>query len=252
MKMTTKVAAAALFALSAMPAMAADFASVPAPLEGPVTRLTRPAYSSFDGFFVGAHVGGAFRPGTGLNVPANVAILGLPLNNPAASAASRSGYSALFGAYAGYNWTFGNYLLGAELVGDYAPNSMHWQGPIVLAGTPPTVTTARYGMKLEGALQSRAKLGYLISPSIATYGFAGIGVDFVSLRGQVNGVTASASSAPATFGVGAGVEWMAFGNFGVRTEYEYRRAFNQDIYPGLISYNTDRHMLRLGATYTFR
>lgn len=254
MKITTKVAAAALLALSAVPAMAADFAAVPAPLESAAPRLTRPAYSSFDGFFVGAHVGGAFRPGTSLNTATGNTAVGVAIPG-STSFAGRSGYSAFFGGFAGYNWTWGNYLLGAEFSGDYAPNSQHWSGFGVTnngVGVPPTVTTARYAMKLDGALQTRAKFGYLISPSIAAYGFTGIGVDFVQFRVQNAGVVGSASAAPATFGVGAGVEWMAFGNFGIRSEYEYRRAFNENIYPGLLSYNTGRHMVRLGATYLFR
>jgi opacity protein-like surface antigen len=253
MKLSSKVAAAALLILSGAPAFAADFGGVPAPTEAATQRLARPAYSSFDGFFVGGFVGDTIRPSKTINALT-------PGTLPASSAIiypGRGGQSFMFGAFAGYNATIGNILLGAELIGDISPNGGHWSGNgQLVSGIIPPATTQRAAVNVNGAIQTRGKIGYVFTPQIAAYTFAGVGLDFVSYRFANAGVRvptpsyAASNATLGTYGVGAGLEWAVVNNVALRAEYEWRRSFDNSIWAGT-RYDTGRHIVRVGASYLF-
>lgn len=257
MKSYLKAATAALLSFAAMPAMASDLpAAAPTPvLEAPVpVGLSRPSMNLFEGFFIGGHAGAAIRPAQSYRLD------NAPFAPPGFQAVfpGRGGASAVFGAVVGYNWQAGPFLWGAELMGEFSPNARHWSSPVVFDdGTTTLVGSSGVASSVDGALQSRVKLGYSFAPTWALYGLAGLGIDFRSYQYQEAGLRiatpawARSKATPATWGVGAGVEWMSMGNVSLRGEYEYRRAFSNHLWADQ-GENAGRHILRVGANYYFR
>jgi opacity protein-like surface antigen len=221
---------------------------------GQASAQTVPVSPAFDGFFVGGHVGDTVRP-------AKTITAATPASLPVSSGinfAGRGGQSALFGFSAGYNWTVGGMLFGAEFIGDLSPNGGHWSenGTLNSFMFPNAPTTMRTAVYVNGALQTRARLGYVFNNSIAAYGFAGVGLDFVSYRFADNGARIATPSYGAsratlgTWGVGLGAEWLVASNIAIRGEVEYRRSLDSTIWAGS-RYDTGRYIARLGATYLF-
>ncbi len=250
MKSYLKAFAAILFVSTSVSALASD---VPV-LEGPASvPMTRTDYGSFEGWFVGGHVGNAFSTNRSVTV-VNPGLAGLSSNYYVFP--GRNGSSLIAGLSAGYNWQAGPYVVGSEFLGEYS-HGHHWSGAANgFSGGIPASTTARYAAGVDAALQARARFGYVVSPAWLLYGFGGLGVDFMKFRYQNQGVRINtpvwgySSAAPATWGIGTGVEWAAFGNIHLKAEYEYRRAFNSPI--GFGAQNDGaRHLVRLGVNYTF-
>lgn len=219
---------------------------------GQASAQTVPVSSAFDGFFVGGHVGDTVRP-------AKTITAATPASLPVSSGINfggRGGQSALFGLSAGYNWSAGGVLWGAEVIGDLSPNGGHWSnnGTLNSFMLPNAPTATRAAVYVNGALQTRARLGYVFNNSIAAYGFAGVGLDFVSYRFADKGARipapayASSSATLGTWGVGLGAEWLLASNVAIRGEVEYRRSFDSTIWAGS-RYDTGRYIARLGATY---
>ena len=197
-----------------------------------------PAYAAplynWTGFYLGAHIGGAFSGGNSFN--------GLVLSD----------YDArlLGGVQTGVDWQFaGNFVVGAE--GQYS-----WLGKNNLNAVFPAgfvynnnqralaSVTARIGYAFGPALVY-VKGGYAYSDNSETLTFAGVPVAFALDSSHSNGWT-----------VGGGVEYMFAQNWSAKAEYQYYNfGDSRFLAPAALvpfgSFHNDEHTLKLGVNYRF-
>jgi outer membrane immunogenic protein len=185
MKFWHGIALFASIAAGAGSAAAADLA-VKAPPPG-----LAPAYlSDWAGFYIGIHGGGGWADTT--------------FDFFTGDNAKLSG--GLVGGHAGYNWQYGSVVAGLEADFDGADISK-----TVLPGT-------RFELKekTNELASARARVGYLVFPSLLAYGTAGAGWGHTEFSSA--GATVSAGN---QFGwvAGAGLEYKLFGPLLLRAEY---------------------------------
>lgn len=222
------VTAAALTA--ALPATAADL--------GARGYNSAPAYAApiytWTGFYVGAHLGGAFAASNSFN--------GLALSD----------YSArlLAGVQAGVDWQFyGNWVVGAEgqyswLSGNYA-HSLFPGGYVYDNGQRGLGSiTARVGYSFGPALVY-VKGGYAYSDNRETVTLGGIPVAFLLSNDHSNGWT-----------VGGGVEYMFAPSWSAKVEYQYYDfSDSRFVSPAALvpfgTFHNDEHALKVGLNYRF-
>jgi outer membrane immunogenic protein len=197
-----------------------------------------PAYAApiytWTGFYLGAHIGGAFSGSNSFN--------GLALSD----------YDArlLGGVQAGADWQFaGNFVVGAE--GQYS-----WLGKNNLNAVFPAgfvysnnqralaSITARLGYAFGSALVY-VKGGYAWSDNNETLTFAGVPVAFVLDSSHSNGWT-----------LGGGVEYMFAPNWSAKAEYQYYNfGDSRFLAPAALvpfgTFHNDEHTLKLGVNYRF-
>ena len=197
-----------------------------------------PAYAAplynWTGFYLGAHIGGAFSGGNSFN--------GLVLSD----------YDArlLGGVQTGVDWQFaGNFVVGAE--GQYS-----WLGKNNLNAVFPAgfvynnnqralaSVTARIGYAFGPALVY-VKGGYAYSDNSETLTFAGVPVAFALDSSHSNGWT-----------VGGGVEYMFAQNWSAKAEYQYDNfGDSRFLSPAALvpfgTFHNDEHTLKLGVNYRF-
>jgi outer membrane immunogenic protein len=197
-----------------------------------------PAYAApiytWTGFYLGAHIGGAFSGSNSFN--------GLVLSD----------YDArlLGGVQAGADWQFaGNFVVGAE--GQYS-----WLGKNNLNAVFPAgfvysnnqralaSITARLGYAFGSALVY-VKGGYAWSDNNETLTFAGVPVGFVLDSSHSNGWT-----------LGGGVEYMFAPNWSAKAEYQYYNfGDSRFLAPAALvpfgTFHNDEHTLKLGVNYRF-
>ena len=197
-----------------------------------------PAYAAplynWTGFYLGAHIGGAFSGGNSFN--------GLVLSD----------YDArlLGGVQTGVDWQFaGNFVVGAE--GQYS-----WLGQNNLNAVFPAgfvynnnqralaSVTARFGYTFGAALVY-VKGGYAYSDNSETLTFAGAPVAFALDSSHSNGWT-----------VGGGVEYMFAQNWSAKAEYQYYNfGDSRFLSPAALvpfgTFHNDEHTLKLGVNYRF-
>jgi outer membrane immunogenic protein len=221
----------------ALPAMAADLAPVP-----------HEQVWSWTGFYFGGTVGGGWMTSnsneTVTSTFCNPAFSGCPAVGPALAAAIPTTYNTakagfLAGAEAGYNWQFGQFVVGIEtdLSGASISGSSSVTNAVSVVGFP-GFAVAAYGTQSEkldyfGTVRGRA--GFLVTNPLLAYvtgGFAygdasasnSLGANIVGgpCIGCSPGVTGeSTSSKQAGWTVGGGLEWMFAPNFTVKGEYLY-------------------------------
>ena len=230
MKNIPFAAAAAAALLAAMPATAADL--------GARGYNNAPAYAApiyaWTGFYLGAHVGGAFSGGNNFN---NLVL---------------SDYDArlLGGVQAGTDWQFaGNFVVGAE--GQYS-----WLGKNNLNAVFPAgfvynnnqralaSITARFGYAFGPALVY-VKGGYAYSDNSETLTFAGVPVAFTLDSTHSNG-----------WAVGGGVEYLFAQSWSAKAEYQYYNfGDSRFLAPAPLvpfgTFHNDEHTLKLGVNYRF-
>lgn len=223
------LAVAAALAGVATSASAADLGARP---------YAAPAYAApiytWTGFYLGAHIGGAFSGGNNFN--------GLVLSD----------YDArlLGGVQAGADWQFaGNFVVGAE--GQYS-----WTGKNNLNAVFPAgfvysnnqralaSITARLGYAFGSALVY-VKGGYAWSDNNETLTFAGVPVAFALDSSHSNGWT-----------IGGGVEYMFAPNWSAKAEYQYYNfGDSRFLAPAALvpfgTFHNDEHTLKLGVNYRF-
>jgi len=191
----TFLASAAVAALLAVPAQAADM-----PIKAPAPAALT---SSWSGFYIGAHVGYGYAV-TALTAP------DLILDNRIIGAGSKGFVAGGLGGY--------NYML-----------SSRWVGGIEIDGSwqdiKTKVTAATFGGVLEGAMDwsasVRARLGFLVTPSMMLFGTAGwtwSSID-ININQTGGGFTEQHSRGVNGPQAGFGVETMWTENWLVRTEY---------------------------------
>jgi outer membrane immunogenic protein len=187
------LASTAIATLLAVPAQAADM-----PIKAPApVGLT----SSWSGFYIGAHVGYGYAV-TALNAP------DLALTSRIIGAGSKGFVAGGLGGY--------NHML-----------SSRWVGGIEIDGSwqdiKTKVSVADFGAVLEGSMDwsasVRARLGFLVTPSMMLFGTAGWTWSSVDININAGGLIEQHSGNVSGPQVGFGVETMWTQNWLVRTEY---------------------------------
>jgi outer membrane immunogenic protein len=230
------IALAALVALAAGPAMAADMGR-PAPAYTKAPMMA-PAYS-WTGFYFGGNVGGAsgsFDPTTTLGFSPigwfNVT------STPAVTAAGQQSIKPtgfIGGGQIGYNWQSGMFVLGLEA--DF--QSFHLSGNAASAGVypccAPTVFNVTSSANTNWLFTARPRLG-IASNNWLFYATGGLAVtdlhgnfgftdNCAANPGSCGGGNAneavSITSTKAGYAVGGGIEAGLWGNWSVKAEYLY-------------------------------
>ena len=223
---------AAIALTATMPAAAADFGA-----RYNTSRLPAyapPIYYAWTGFYVGAHLGGAFGGTNNFN--------GLALSDNDAR--------FLGGVQAGADWQFyGNWVVGAEgqyswLSGNNA--SAAFPGGFVYNNDQRGLgsVTARFGYSFGPAL-AYVKGGYAYADNRESVTFAGAPIPFLLDRNHNHGWT-----------IGGGAEYIFAQSWSVKAEYQYydfgdARFQNP---PALVPFGTfhnDEHTLKVGVNYRF-
>jgi outer membrane immunogenic protein len=234
---------ASVFALIALPAMAADLAPfyrAPAPF--PIAGWTGP--------YVGATMGGGWVDGNVAESataticnPALVGCAGGPAYSnalvsaiPTSFGTSHAGFVA--GGEFGYNWQMGAFVLGLEV--DLSGSTI--SGGVLASGSSGVASIPGNTVGVAGSANEkvdylgtvRARAGYLVMPSLLAYATAGFAYGGASsnttLTEQVTGVcacgpspsVAGSTSAPrAGWTAGGGLEYMFIPHWTVKAEYLY-------------------------------
>jgi outer membrane immunogenic protein len=220
------------------------------PAAPPIAPAMLPAYN-WSGFYLGIAGGLAYGRSQQINTNPNVATFGLPLTN------SYNVSGGLVGGELGYNWQFGNWLVGAEA-------DMSW---VDQSGTtndiPPFNTAVTQTTKLEWLQTDRLRLGGLITDHwlvYATGGFAAGGMEAVRPAGAV---TYSQTQTEWGWTAGVGTEFAVVPHWSVKVEYlfvdlEKRNFFSpQIVLPGggLLdgrSIGITDNVVRAGVNYKFQ
>jgi outer membrane immunogenic protein len=222
------VAATALTA--AVPAAAADFRV----RSGPPAYVLPQVYD-WTGFYLGAHLGGAFGGSNNFN--------GLALSNNEAR--------FLGGVQAGADWQFNgsNWVVGAEgqyswLSGNNA--SAVFPGGFVYNNDQRGLgsVTARFGYSFWPALVY-VKGGYAYADNRESVTFGGAPIPFLLDRNHNHGWT-----------IGGGAEYKFAQNWSVKAEYQYYDFGDARFQspPALVPFGTfhnDEHTLKVGVNYRF-
>lgn len=230
MKKTLLAAVATAALTAALPAAAADL--------GPRYYNKSPAYAApiwtWTGFYVGAHLGGAFAGGDSFN--------GLALSD----------HSARFlgGVQAGADWQFyRNWVVGAEgqyswLSGNYVhalfPNGYVYDNGQRGLGS----VTARLGYAFGPALVY-VKGGYAYADNRETLTLGGAPVPFLLSNDHNHGWT-----------IGGGIEYMFAQNWSAKAEYQYYDfGDSRFLAPGVLTpfgtFHNDEHAVKVGVNYRF-
>lgn len=231
MKRTLLAAAAAAALAAAVPATAAD-------LGARYNYNKAPAYAApiwtWTGFYVGAHVGGAFGGTSDFG--------GLALTD----------YDARFlgGVQGGVDWQFsGNWVVGAE--GQYSFSSRNYSTAIFPGGYAYNSgqdglasVTARFGYAFGPALVY-VKGGYAYSDNREQVTLGGVPIAFLLSNSHSHGWT-----------VGGGLEYMFAPNWSAKAEYQYYDfGDSRFVAPAALvpfgTFHTDEHALKLGVNYRF-
>lgn len=275
------LAAAAVAALGATGAHAADIAARPYTKAPPLA-----AVSSWTGFYAGLNVGYGFNDPVATFAPNDVVsanVFNFSNPNPAASVAYDV-KGVLGGAQAGYNWQVSpNWLIGLEA--DFQGSDIKGSAatPYALIGRPGQVN-AEQNVEWFGTLRARA--GWLATDKLLVYGTGGLAYGSVHANSTLSntvGYTATgggfgAACPPASgacytgpttkvmtgYTAGGGFEYAAWRNVSFKAEYLYVNLGSSSItsaapsVPGnaISSYNThfsdlDFHVVRVGANYHF-
>jgi outer membrane immunogenic protein len=234
MKKILFAAVAAIALTAAMPAAAADFGVRYNTNKPPA--YAPPIYYAWTGFYVGAHLGGAFGGSNNFN--------GLALSDNDAR--------FLGGVQAGADWQFyGNWVVGAE--GQYSWLSRNNASAVFPGGFVYNndqrglgSVTARFGYSFGPAL-AYVKGGYAYADNRESVTLAAAPVPFLLDRNHNHGWT-----------IGGGAEYMfAFApSWSVKAEYQYYDFGDARFLspPALVPFGTfhnDEHTLKVGVNYRF-
>jgi outer membrane immunogenic protein len=198
---------------------------------------------SWEGFYLGANAGYAWRSNSNLDLGANGVQTGVFLDGPAQLAAQLAGLApselntkgSLAGGQIGYNWQVGGVVWGIEtdfdgthISGSAIRNS---NNPVI--GFPPfSIQTNFLGSQsLDTFGTLRGRIGWtpfdrnlLYATAGLAYGHASadVGISQIEVRGDT--FTASGGTAAKTLSgwtIGGGWEWGLAANWSIKTEYLY-------------------------------
>jgi outer membrane immunogenic protein len=262
-------AAAALLAMGAGSASAADL-----PVKAP--PMVPPVVATWTGWYIGANAGwigsntgritnvGTDTDGAGALAPltANGVVLAPSLNY--------SGF--LGGAQAGYNWQANKWVFGIEGDIDGSSAKVSLVSPTF---TLPGFTSVGYGFtrEIDWLATFRGRVGILAAPSFLLYGTGGLAVGGVKVGNQFICPTCappaateattltSNSTTAAGWTAGAGAEWLFAPHWSAKVEYLYADLGRHSTtltytYPGNTSTITSSvrdtvNVVRVGVNYHF-
>ena len=184
-------------------------------------------YYGWNGFYIGANVGGAWSNNDALwsPLPASVAFGVFPI------AGNTGGSSAIGGFQAGYNWQFApTWVVGLEGDWSWANAGGSFDQPWVFnpggAAVPGSFTSMSSTLHWVSSL--RARLGYLILPNLMAYGTVGGAwgkIDYAASNfapgAQPYGTSVAFSNTQGGWVGGGGLEWMITTNWLLRGEFLY-------------------------------
>ncbi|HZR72792.1 outer membrane protein [Bradyrhizobium sp.] len=221
-----RVALGLLLASVAGSAYAAD---LPAPPAVPYTKapaIVSPA-TNWSGFYIGA-------------------MGGYGSENSGDQFAIKGGFG---GGTVGYNWQFGQFVVGLEGDGAFADinNSVTQVFPVVGAVTA--------SAKVDALATIRGRFGVAFD-QVLLYGTAGLALADTKLSASALGLTVSDSQTLTGWTAGAGIEWMFLPHWSVKGEYLYRSFGSQTFFastvPGGISTGTlNINSGQVGINYHF-
>ena len=225
---------AALAAVIASPAFSAD---LPSRKAAPV--IPAPTVSPWDGFYAGVDAGYLWDASPSMALSAyQTGFSSTTLKPVYATYGWATGATAylnnsggVFGGHAGYNKTFGSWLIGAEgnfetPLGGNGKSVVFPVAPLAIPGAQPTI--AQIGTDWKFGFGASARIGMLVTPNWLVY--AKGGAAFVQTGSSVTGGSAMSiangygSPAPLWAGwqAGGGVEWMTgLPGWSVKAEYLY-------------------------------
>lgn len=201
MRFTTLLAAAAIGAISA-PAVAADLGS-PEPLPTPPVVEAAPA-NNWTGFYLGALLG--YTWGTSDTSGAGVG----DVNSDGVDG----------GAYAGYNYQFNNFVLGAE-------------GDLLISSVNGDEGGLEVDQGVNGSLRARAGIAL---DRFLIYGTGGVALTDLELKAPGAG---SDDNTLWGWTIGAGTEAMITQNITARVEYRYTDYQDKDFNLGGLPVDSD-------------
>jgi outer membrane immunogenic protein len=219
-----------LFALVAAPVLVGGIGAATAADVAPYYRAPPVVvpYYNWNGFYVGANVGGAWSNNDALwsPLPSSAAFLGgiFPI------AGNTGGSSAIGGFQAGYNWQFApTWVVGLEGDWSWAKTGGSFNQPWVTnpGSVPVPGSFTTMGSTLDWVSSLRARLGYLVLPNLMVYGTAGGAwgkIDYTASNsgGVIPYATSTAfSNTQGGWVAGGGLEWMITNNWLLRGEYLY-------------------------------
>lgn len=215
---------AALAAVLASPAFAADMAprmytkAAPAPMGPPLYTWT--------GFYIGGHIGGAFRDER--NSPFG--------NNDSAR--------FLGGGQVGADYQFsGSWLVGVE--GQYSYVDRNRNDPFFFAG-------GSFNNRLRGLASVTGRVGYTWGPGLL---YVKGGYAYADTRSDGTGAFIYNRSRDG-YTVGGGLEYMFAQNFSAKLEYMYYEFRRNELFFGtpLVAFGNwrhEEHTIKLGVNYRF-
>jgi outer membrane immunogenic protein len=219
-------AAAALLAIGAGSASAADL-----PVKAP--PMAAPPVWNWTGFYVGGSVGGIWDDTrdnvypTGCFLTSVTCGLG-PAANPIRSDSVRFNDAQFIGGgQAGYNWQSGRFVGGIE--GDISWTGINQTILTTKAMTPPLAGFMVHaeGVKEDWLATIRGRAGFTVTPNFLLYATGGLAFGHVQTAGAVaftvTADTYAGASDDTRFGwtVGAGGEWMITPKWSIKAEYLY-------------------------------
>jgi outer membrane immunogenic protein len=212
MRFASLVAATALVAVSG-PVLAADLGS-PEPLPMPAAPVAAAPANDWTGFYLGALLGYTF--GSAETTAADVDIDGLD-----------------GGAYAGVNYQFNNFVLGAE-------------GDIIISGVDGDDAGISVDQGLNGSLRARAGIAL---DQFLLYGTGGVAVT----KAELADTTGSEDQMLWGWTVGVGGEAMIMPNVTARVEYRYTDYQNEtfDLGAGPVDSDLTTNSVRAGVGVKF-
>ena len=244
----TATAAAALLALS-MAANAAEVGARP-PVYAPPPIYVAPPFS-WTGFYLGANIGGAWGR---RNVTDS--LFGLSLSNSVNNNGAFIG-----GGQLGFNYQFGNFVLGIEGDFDGIANTNTAATGVVGPGIGTILLTSNNRWITTLA----ARVG-VANDTWLFYGKVGggwVGSDKFTITNTATGASITGSNTNTNSGwlVGAGIEWALAPNWSVKIEYDYLGLNSQTFTApagGFLAGDTfttsnpNVQMVKVGANYLFK
>jgi outer membrane immunogenic protein len=180
--------------------------------------------NTFSGFYVGAHIGGAFGARDDDQVD-----------------------GVIGGGQVGYNWQIQNWILGIEgqFSGSGAKGDWSWPG----------VVSASTDLNWLGSVTG--KVGYVVGNNVMVYGKGGVAFADYDYSVTVGNLSASDSKTRTGWTVGGGAEWMFAPAWSAMVEYQYydfgSDSFNFNFPAANVAQDIDSgiHTVKAGVNYHF-
>lgn len=241
-------------------AIAADL-PVKAPVYKAPAEIVRDTWT---GFYLGGHVGGAWGDpsSTVHGLPSDAAWMAVAGDRGLPASFSASPTSVIAGGQIGYNYQFGQWLLGAEADFSYLRHSWSGNSSVISGGFPATYTQSQ-DMDWFGTV--RARLGWTITNDLLLYATGGLAYGRINATDNlsfspVTNYYGTVSTTKTGWTVGGGGEYAWNRNWSVRAEYLYYDLGDVTVlgyttpYNGYGTTNTftiTGNIVRLGLNYRF-